>query len=325
MIRNRPQADNCNPNARSRPERPVAALSTRLLTSSGPRIQSGLESRPHMPNHSPHLLTSGRRLWPVVDSIRFIALVSIFLAGLSEQVQAVEPKWATVQRHGPFLVHSEFLLDRYRHVLDSLDTLPARFHKTLDLPVTGQPIHVHLLSSRRRYRAHVRERLPDRGRRRALYLKAPDRGYVFAYRHNDWSRDLHHECTHAMIHNALPYLPLWLDEGLAEYFEGPPSESARSHPHLARLRWSIQLGWTPSLERLESRRGFQSMATRDYRESWAWVHFLLHGPPAAQRALADYLVAIRQNRPPGLFSRWIKPRLPAAADALKMHLSDLSR
>ena len=213
----------------------------------------------------------------------------------------------------------------FRHVLDSLDTLPARFHKTLDLPVTGHPIHVHLLSSRRRYRAHVRERIPDRGKRRALYLKAPDRGYVFAFRHNDWSRDLHHECTHALIHNALPYLPLWLDEGLAEYFEGPPSVPAGSHPHLSRLRWSMQLGWTPSLERLESLRGFQSIATRDYRESWAWVHFLLHGPPAAQRALADYLVAIRQNRPPGLFSRWIKPRLPGAAEALKMHLADLSR
>ncbi len=279
-----------------------------------------------MPHLSAHRLPTRHRLWRrPATSIRLTALTTLFLAGCSELARADEPRWVTVQRHGPFLVHSEFALDRYRRVLDSLETLPDRFHKTLDLPVTGRPIHVHLLSNRRRYRAHLRERIPDRGRRRALYLKARDRGYVFAYRHDDLSRDLHHECTHALIHNALPYLPLWLDEGLAEYFERPSSASARSHPHLGWLRWSMQLGWTPSLERLESRRRFQSMTTRDYRESWAWVHFLLHGPPAAQRALADYLVAIQRNRPPGLFSRWIQPRLPAAAAGLKMHLVNLSR
>ena len=31
--------------------------------------------------------------------------------------------------------------------------------------------------------------------------------------------DLRHECTHALLHAALPYVPLWLDEGLASLYE----------------------------------------------------------------------------------------------------------
>lgn len=254
-----------------------------------------------------------------------IFFTAVVLLSTSTVDAADSPAWHTIRRCGPFLVHSQFALDSHAGVLRSLESLPAQFHKTLDLPVTGQPIQVHLLSNRRRYQEHVRPRIPDGFKRRALYLKDKDRGYVFAYRHNGWSEDLRHECTHALIHNALPYLPLWLDEGLAEYFEQPVSTTTGSHPHLGRLRWSMRLGWSPSLKRLESRRNFQSMTARDYREAWAWVHFLLHGPPPARRALAEYLTAIRNNKPPGRFSRFLEPRLPAAAARVKSHLGGLAR
>src|SRR3954447_13675497 len=31
------------------------------------------------------------------------------------------------------------------------------------------------------------------------------------------------------------------------------------------------------------------MTPRDYRESWAWVHYLLNGPTSGKRALLSYL------------------------------------
>ncbi len=252
-------------------------------------------------------------------------VIAIGLLGATTLLAAEPTAWHTVRRCGPFLLHSEFNLDNHRQVIRSLETLPAQFHKTLDLPVTGRPIDVHLLANHRRYQEHVRQRLPGAARRRALYLKTADRAYVFAFRHDSWSADLRHECTHALIHNALPYLPLWLDEGLAEYFEQPSPASTPSHPHLRRLRWSLRLGSTPSLKRLESRRTFQSMTSRDYREAWAWTHFLIHGPAPAQHALADYLAEIRNNRPPGHFSRFLETRLPTANKQLKSHLDRLAR
>ena len=156
-------------------------------------------------------------------------------------------------------------------------------------------------------------------------MKGPDRSYIFAYRHVDWSRDLRHEAVHALVHNALPYLPLWLDEGLAEYYEVPVHLRHKGHPHLKRLRWSLVIGRTPSLERLESRRDFRELRSVDYRESWAWVHFLIHGPPTARQALRDYLTAIRNDRPPGPFSIWLKKRFPKAETALRKHLRQLQK
>jgi hypothetical protein len=254
----------------------------------------------------------------------FIA-TAIVLVSTSPVIATDSPTWHTTRRCGPFLVHSEFSLESHARALRSLASLPSQFHKTLDLPTTGQPIHLHLLSNRRRYREHVRTWVRGGTKRRALFLKTRDRAYVFAYRHDNWSEDLRHECTHALIHNALPFLPLWLDEGLAEYFEQPIPAPSAVHPHLGRLRWSMRLGWSPSLKRLESRRRFQSVTSRDYRESWAWVHFLLHGPPPARQALADYLTAIKNNKPPGHFSQFLETRLPSAASRVKTHLAGLSR
>ncbi len=230
-----------------------------------------------------------------------------------------------MQRRGPFTIHAEFALDSHSRVLASLEKLPSEFRDVLKLDVSRRPIDVYVLANRRRYREYVRARVPGGERRRALFVNGPDRCVVFVYRHEDWAIDLRHECTHALVHNALPYLPLWLDEGLAEYFERPISQKilrSTAHPHLKRIKWSLRLfGWRPSLSRLESRRDFQSMTASDYRDSWAWVHFLLTGPPEARRALSSYLAAIQDNRPPGPFSRFLAARMPNATRALKAHIS----
>jgi hypothetical protein len=53
---------------------------------------------------------------------------------------------------------------------------------------------------------------------------------VFAYRGEDFETDLRHECTHALLNAALPVVPLWLDEGLAEYFEVLPQSAIARKP-----------------------------------------------------------------------------------------------
>ncbi len=37
------------------------------------------------------------------------------------------------------------------------------------------------------------------------------------------------------------------------------------------------------------------MTPRDYRESWAWVHYLLNGPPAGKTAVLGYLADLRSD------------------------------
>jgi hypothetical protein len=149
--------------------------------------------------------------------------------------------------------------------------------------------------------------VPEGANRPALYVQGPDVGHVFVYRRWGFETDVRHECTHAVLHNSLPYIPLWLDEGLAEYFEEPPEDRAGNHPHLDSLRRAMFFGWRPNLRRLEELSSLTDMGAREYQESWAWAHFMLHGPDDVQAVLTEYLAAI-QN---GEYAGPLSDRLPA--------------
>ena len=110
--------------------------------------------------------------------------------------------------------------------------------------------------------------------------------------------DLRHESTHALLHASVAELPLWLDEGLAEYFEGQEVLDGLNPEHLARLPDDLASDWMPDLGRLEHLDDVRQMTPRDYRESWAWVHYLLHSTSENKAALLTYLYDIRNQEEP---------------------------
>jgi hypothetical protein len=105
-------------------------------------------------------------------------------------------------------------------------------------------------------------------------------------------------------------VPLWLDEGLAEYFEMPAGQRAFDHPHLKKLRWNLRFGMVPSMQSLESLQDLAQMGGPEYRFSWAWVHFMLHGPLPVHRALVHFLADIRKGNPPGKLSERLDRNVP---------------
>jgi hypothetical protein len=161
--------------------------------------------------------------------------------------------------------------------------------------------------------------------RRALFVKGNGPGRVFVYRQDELAIDVRHEATHAMLHAVLPMVPLWLDEGLAEYFEVPANLRVNDHPHLAALRWDLRLGNVPRMHVLESKRDLAELSGTDYRHAWAWTHFMLHGPPEARDELVRFLTEIRANTPPGKLSERLERRLPGMQDRLVQHFRDWPR
>jgi hypothetical protein len=98
---------------------------------------------------------------------------------------------------------------------------------------------------------------------------------------------------------------LWLDEGLAEYFELPPDKQGVSEQHLNQIRRSMVDPFKPSLTRLETLDQVKDMTPSEYREAWAWVHYFLRGNKDAKTALLGYLQQLRNNAQPGQ----LRPRL----------------
>ena len=148
---------------------------------------------------------------------------------------------------------------------------------------------------------------------------------VFAYRSRQFSVDIRHECTHALLHTTLPMVPLWLDEGLAEYFEVAPGDRAFNNPHLPGVRWAARLGVVSRLESLEKKGDLSKMGGSEYRNAWAWVHFMLHGPKEAHDELVRFLADIQVHTPPGLLSERLKRRLPDLKRRFAAHFRSWKR
>jgi hypothetical protein len=117
-------------------------------------------------------------------------------------------------------------------------------------------------------------------------------------------------------------VPLWLDEGLAEYFEVERELRASGNPHLARVRWNLRVARPPSLEALEVKASLGEMDKSDYRHAWAWTHWMLHGPQEAHDELVRYLSDIQAGTPAGQLSERLRRRIPDLEESFATHFQN---
>ena len=246
-----------------------------------------------------------------------------WLPGNSRAVAAV--KWVDRQSYGPFQCAATFPIAKLDPAFRELAHLENELQRTLGLPRVKTPIDVLLFSSQGQHREFLARRYPRVPYRRALFVQTGDRGAVYAYRHAELPVDLRHECTHALLHANLAMVPLWLDEGLAEYFEMPPGHRAFQHPHLKSLRWKLRLGMVSNVESLEAARSLHDMGANEYRFAWAWAHYMLHGPEAAHHALVYFLADIYRGNPPGQLSTRLRQAVPDLETSMVQHFKHWRR
>ena len=235
--------------------------------------------------------------------------------------EAAASPWVEERELGPYLIRSEFPLRDVHELVQDLGDLQQDLEETLKLECQPQAIQIHLFNSKRSYNDYVKIRIPEGVNRQALYVPGTDAGRVYAYRQRDLEIDVRHETTHALLHTALPYVPIWIDEGLAEYFEIPASQRAKGHSHAKELRDAIRYQrWRPNLKRLEAKRKLMDMDGKDFRDAGGIVHFLLHGPPEAKQALAVYFEEIQSGAAETPLSELLQQRIPHIDQAIVDHL-----
>jgi Protein of unknown function (DUF1570) len=112
-------------------------------------------------------------------------------------------------------------------------------------------------------------------------------------------RVIFHEYTHMVIANAVARLPLWLNEGLAEFYStfalmdgGKRAQIGRPVvEHLALLDGSLRVPLADLL-RVDHQSPLYNEGNRVsdfYAESWALTHMLLNGQPSRVKELSEYL------------------------------------
>jgi len=238
-----------------------------------------------------------------------ILVILVLLAGFGRTL--AEESWRDRRIAGPFVCRADFSLDDMEGLFDDLARLQQDLVRHLSVRPAGETIELYLFDDQGSYRRFLSRNYPQVPYRRALYVRTEGVGRVFAYRSRQFAVDIRHECTHALLHAALPMVPLWLYEGLAEYFEAPPSERGFDSPHLPPVRWNARLRMpSSSLEKLEALDELGGMGGSEYRNAWAWTHFMLHGPREAHEELVGFLADIQAQTPPGSLSNRLEHRLP---------------
>jgi hypothetical protein len=218
--------------------------------------------------------------------------------------------WADERIASPFVIHSDFSLQAYASLIDQMGELRKDIVEALSIQQPQEEIHVFLFREKNTYKKYMSHYFPTVPKRRALYIKARGPGMVFAYHSSELDVDVRHESTHALLHAALPVVPLWLDEGLAEYFEVPKEKRAAENPHHSFIKWGARFGHVPSLTKLEEFGDLRDMGKSEYRAAWAWTHFMLHGPEAARNEFIRYLQDLEASVPPGILSQRLRRRIP---------------
>jgi hypothetical protein len=225
-------------------------------------------------------------------------LVAASCRTLSERTQPLVPTKHQV-RTGGFILFSNFPLKDDPPAVQTLVALERDLAQHLDFHAHegDDPVEIYVLDDRNSFLHFLKFYYPELPQRRAFFLAQGSQRIVYTYASRQLAEDLRHEATHALLRGTYGDLPLWLDEGLAEYFESDLTKPGALAERVAPLAADLKSGWLPNLARLESLSDIREMSPRDYRESWAWVHLLLNGSKPGRNVLLTALASL--NDQPG--------------------------
>jgi hypothetical protein len=232
------------------------------------------------------------------------------------------------QRISQYVFHADFDINPKLPLFQDLANLREQVYNELHLPPSTNLVQVYLFETEQRYERFMHVHYPELPKRRAFFVAQPlgfgarEDLLVFTWWGEKISQDLRHELTHAVLHSVLKDVPLWLDEGLAEFFELPPANAGVNFKHLEDMRRETI---RPDLARLEQLTEVQQMSPAEYREAWAWVHLMLRTSPEARRVLLAYLGELRTTTRPGLLRPKLAAVLPGPDEALARHVAGLDR
>lgn len=221
-----------------------------------------------------------------------------------------------------FVIHSDVPLRPDDPLVQQLSEIQLQVADALKLQQQRDPVDVFLFSDESSYRNYLKVRWPTLPVRRAYFMKSSQQLAVYSFVSSRVLEDLRHEFTHGILHASCNHVPLWLDEGLAEYFEISIDNNVDSIStiHLQELLKAEAEGWSPNLFRLEMISNFEDLTARDYAESWGWVHFLLNHSAATRSLILDYVAELRDATTAPRLLQKLETAVPTYAGDLWDHI-----
>lgn len=225
-----------------------------------------------------------------------------------------------------FAIHSNLPSGPTAPLVTELEKLRGEIIRQLKLPEQRDPVAVYLFSDEASYRRYMKTTWPNLPPRRAYFVGTSRELAVYSFHGGNVKEDLRHEFTHGLLHACLETVPLWLDEGLAEYFEVEgPVPGAPHRSHLKTLQSARADGWNPSLYHLEQLSDFRKMTQRDYAEAWGWVHFMLQSDEGSKDTLLNYIAELKDQPIAAPLMPRLEKATPTYYNGLISHVSTMAQ
>lgn len=269
----------------------------------------------------------------MMSHLRHLSVATALMTALLVVTGCPSPALPTVGRNLPeqyvvrasqYAITTDFPMAENDPLINDLLGLRQTLQRMLDLPPSRTTIRVAIFETPQQYEEFLKLNFPELPNRRAFFIKqADDQLAVFVCQNARMQQDLRHEVTHATLHSSLGGVPIWVDEGLAMYFEVGPGGDGIDPRHLLRLRQQFDADHLPNLQMLERKKDLWEVSADDYRECWLWVHFALNHSPETRSALRDYLRRWPKD-PSASLAASLTRQLPNCRELAFVHMSQLA-
>lgn len=178
-----------------------------------------------------------------------------------------------------------------RRVADQFERMRSLFHGLFpkaQMDAAGAPIIVLAVKDDKDFRALEPQEYLAKGSLKlgGLFLQATDKNYVLMRLDAEGEHPysvIYHEYTHFLLRRSAEWMPLWMNEGLAEFYQNTDiheKDAALGKPSFDDLQWLQQNKLLPlsTLFTVDHKSPYyheENKGSIFYAESWALTHFIM--------------------------------------------------
>jgi len=251
-------------------------------------------------------MTRGLRLVLKFTAVAGVAIFLVILAH-ADAFGASDPNQGWIEVRSPhFVVASNAGEKEARRIADQFEQIRTLFHTAFaGLRVDpAQPVLILAAKNENTMKMLLPEDWEVKGHVHPAgwYQQGEDKHYVILQLDSAGANPFHalyHEYTHALMHLNFTGLPLWLDEGLAEFYgnsrlgekESRTGTIDKTHLYILQQNKLLPIETLLNVEQSSPYYNEANQASVFYAESWALVHYLMMDPEAQQRQLLKNFLA----------------------------------
>jgi Protein of unknown function (DUF1570) len=233
---------------------------------------------------------------------RVSLLLCLFVAAIAPARDKSE-NWTEV-RSPHFIVATNAGEKQGRRIADQFERMRSVFHHAFpQMQIDpGSPIIVLAIKGEKTFRALEPESYLAKGQLKlgGLFLRAADKNYVLMRLDVEGEHPyevIYHEYTHLVLAKASEWMPLWLNEGLAEFYQNTEirekevvvGEPSAQNIMLLRRERMLPLATLFTVDHTSPYYHEENKGSIFYAESWALTHYLyLRDRLENKRRLDDY-------------------------------------